>query len=130
MPLNLATVKISRLIDTTSGGFSLEDLKSVIITPFFRKLDGGFSFCFLLEGFFIEIFTPGLGYRQCGQKGILNPKKSVLLVPYLSIFDVFELVQLMISGYGKHAEGNSNIKANYSLNQTKKAALFRWLDLH
>lgn len=107
--LRLATIKISRLIDYTEGGFSLSVLKSLIISPFARRVTSGFSFCFLIEGFFIEIFTPGLRHKSRSQKGILHPDKPVFLIPYLHIFDVPEIFNLMMSGYGKHINNNSNI---------------------
>lgn len=102
---NLATVKINRLIDSSVDGFTLENLKNLIVTPFLRRRSSGFSLCFLIEGFFIEIFTPGLRYKKRSEKGVLNPENSVFMVPYLKIFEIPELVELMVSGYGKHAEG-------------------------
>lgn len=62
IPLKLATVKVSKLIDYSKvGGFTPAHLRSIVISPFFRRHSYGYlSFCFVFEGFFIEIFVPGL----------------------------------------------------------------------
>jgi hypothetical protein len=107
IPLRLMTVKISRLIDrSTEGGFSLTVLKNVIVSPFFRKLPGRkFSFCFLFEGFFIEIFMPGYTLKQRAVQGIINPLNKMVAAPYLDIFDIPEVVSLLVAGYKKNLEG-------------------------
>lgn len=107
VPLRFMTVKISRLMDkSTDGGFSLSNLKNVIASPFFRKLpDRKFSFCFLFEGFFIEIFMPGYTLKQRVAKGVINPLNKTVAAPYLNIFDIPEILNLLIAGYKKNLEG-------------------------
>jgi hypothetical protein len=106
VPLVLITVKISRLIDKTpKNGFDLTALKSMIISPFSRCLPNQkFSFCFTFEGFFIELFTPGLGYKNRPTTGLINPSKEVIIAPFIDIFDIPEVLQLLITGYGKYEE--------------------------
>ncbi|WP_051298711.1 hypothetical protein [Marinobacterium litorale] len=107
----IASIKLYRLIDPTeNGGFSDQNLKDVIITPFSRKLDKQFSFHFILEGFFIEIHTPGLRYKGRQERGVLLKGRKALLIPHLSIFDIPEVLDAMVSGYGKHLEGNHRLK--------------------
>lgn len=107
VPLRFMTVKISRLIDrSTDGGFSLSNLKNVIASPFFRKLPNRkFSFCFLFEGFFIEIFMPGYTLKQRAAKGVINPLNKAVVAPYLNIFDIPEILNLLVAGYKKNLEG-------------------------
>lgn len=101
------TVKISRLIDrSTEGSFSLSVLKDIIVSPFFRKLSAHkFSFCFLFEGFFIEIFMPGHTLKQRAVQGVINPLNKMIVAPYLDIFEVPEIFSLLVAGYKKNLEG-------------------------
>lgn len=112
VPLRLMTVKISRLIDRSAGGgFSLNVLKSIIVSPFFRELPGRkFSFCFLFEGFFIEIFMPGHTLKQRAGQGVINPLKNIMVAPYLNVFDIPEVVRILVAGYKKNLEGKVNFK--------------------
>ena len=107
VPLRFMAVKISRLIDrSVESGFSLQVLKNVIVSPFFRKLsDRKFSFCFLFEGFFIEIFMPGYTLKQRIAKGVINPLNKTIVAPYLNIFDIPEILNLLVVGYKKNQEG-------------------------
>ena len=111
VPLRFMTVKISRLIDRTAeDGFSLAALRDVIASPFFRKLPGRkFSFCFLFEGFFIEIFVPGHTLRHRTEKGVINPLNKIIVAPYLNVFDIPEFVELLVAGYRKNLEGKVNV---------------------
>lgn len=111
VPLRLITVKISRLIDkSTEDGFSLSILKDIIVSPFFRKLPARkFSFCFLFEGFFIEIFMPGHTLKQRAVQGVINPLNKMVAAPYLDIFEVPEIVSLLVAGYKKNLEGKVKI---------------------
>jgi hypothetical protein len=73
-------VKISRLIDLTkTGGFSLDNLKALIVSPFCRvhedKRVRHISVCFAFEGFFIEIFMPGLKLKRRNELGVIHLKK-------------------------------------------------------
>ena len=101
-------VKISRLVDKTVGGFSDKLLKEFIVSPFYRFATKGFTFCFLLEGFFVEIFIPSMSLRDRSGHGVILPKKTILLVPFLNIFDVPELVRIMMVGQKKHFMENKS----------------------
>ncbi|HCE2908011.1 TPA: hypothetical protein NGV35_004577 [Vibrio parahaemolyticus] len=107
IPMKLASVKVSRLIDRTpKDGFTLESLKGLMITPFFRKVaHRRYSFCFNFEGFFIEIFTPGLPLKERKEFGVLTNKSEILSVPFLDIFDVPEIEETLVEGYGKYVDG-------------------------
>jgi hypothetical protein len=107
---SLIGVKASRLIDKTPNGLSATSIKNIIISPFNRNLGHNFSFCFLIEGFFIEVFFPRLKLKERNRHGVLNQNKKILFTPFLHIFDVPELLDLMVSGCGKHLEGKSKVK--------------------
>lgn len=68
---SLVSIKVSRLSDSTPNGFSLDSLKSLIVSPFFRDHGRNFSFCFVVEGFFLEVFVPGLKLRERNGPGVL-----------------------------------------------------------
>lgn len=106
---SLVSIRMSRLSDGTPNGFSLESLKSLIVSPLFRDHGRNFSFCFVVEGFFLEVFVPGLKVQERNRLGVLKANQQSLFVKYLDIFDVPELVKLMVSGYGNYVEGRSRI---------------------
>jgi len=103
----LITIKFSRLIDRTpNDGFTLNSLKGVIFTPLFRRYEyGRYSFCFIFEGFFTEIYMPGLKISERKKKGVLSYNSNVIFAPYLDIFDVPEIKRVLIEGYAKYVEG-------------------------
>lgn len=111
VPRKDVCVKLNRLIDRTPNGFTLEVLKSMVMSPFFRRYEyGKYSFLFLLEGFLVEIFMPGLKYKERSGNGIINKNKKILLVPYVDVFDVPELKECMVLGYGKMEQGLNEIE--------------------
>ena len=103
------TVAIYRLRDSTPGGFSFESLRSLIAAPFGRSFDRFISICFVIYGFFVEVFLPRLPVRFSYRPGVLAGNRPVFLAPYLEIMDVPELVSLMVSGLRKHEHGLSTV---------------------
>lgn len=96
-PIN-TTVKISRLIDKTAtneGGFDMMTIKKILAAPYYRRHQGAFSFCFIIEGFYIELFFPGLGFKGRSAPGVVNPKSKALAIPYVDIFSIPEIVDAM-----------------------------------
>ena len=117
VPLNRFSVKIHRVVDLSpEGGFTDHQLKDVILSPICRIHDNDkinrISICFMFEGFFIEIFMPGLKMKERNQYGVIHKSKSQLVVPYINIFDIPEMFELMVHNYGKYVEGKSRVKAN------------------
>lgn len=111
IPLALVTAKVSKLIDSTVGGFTEENLKEIIISPFFRRIKNGFSFCFLIEGFFVEIFTPGLKSKFRSKYGILNENSRIMMIPNIEVLEIPEVLQLCVAGLRKHTKGLTKIKS-------------------
>jgi hypothetical protein len=103
------TVAIYRLRDSTAGGFSVDGLRSLIAAPFGRAFDRSISICFVIYGFFVEVFLPRLPARFSYQPGVLAGNTPVFFAPYLEIMDVPELVSLMVSGLRKHEQGLSSL---------------------
>jgi hypothetical protein len=116
VPISRLSVKIERLIDRTlEGGFSLETLRSLIISPFCqihedRKLNH-VSVCFVFEGFYIQVYMPGLKLKQRAKPGVVNKSKRMLQVPYVHIFDIDGIMDLFVDGYGKYVEGKSKVRS-------------------
>ncbi|WP_276756339.1 hypothetical protein [Pseudoalteromonas marina] len=113
IPSSIYHVQISRVIDMSEEqGFSDEAIKQIICAPFVRlntvKL-GSISVCFMFEGFFIEIFVTGMKIKKRKSKGVLNSKRSILFVPYVNLFQLDEIVELMVSNLDKYEKGNHSI---------------------
>ncbi len=112
---NRFSVKISRFIDNTAvDGFSEQDLKTIIISPFERvynyKRTVYLPICFVFEGFLIEIFRKGLKLKDRNMRGLIHKTKNMIFVPYLDVFSVSEIYDLMLTGYHKHITGNSKVR--------------------
>jgi len=101
-PLKLGC-KIVRLFDPTpesKGGFSEKDINQLIISPIPRMRSRYVSFIFVIEGYLLEFFVPSMPHNESSQHGVLK-KAKVLYVPNKSIFEIDELVNVMVSGYRK-----------------------------
>ncbi|MGV3002075.1 hypothetical protein [Vibrio sp. E150_018] len=111
------SIKISRVVDLSdSKRFSPDSIKQIVVSPFCRvyenrKLENA-SICFMFEGFFIEIYVKGLKLKDRSKYGVLAKSKRLLVVPYLNLFKIDEVIDLMVKNYGEYVEGNSKVKAN------------------
>lgn len=117
IPAGKFSIKVSRVIDLSdSKGFSSDSIKQIVVSPFCRVYENNkledVSICFMFEGFFIEIYVKGLKLKDRSKYGVLAKTKKLLVIPYLNLFDIKEVVDLMVKNYGKYIEGNSNVKAN------------------
>lgn len=113
IPAGAFTIKINKVIDLTDEkGFTPDSLKQVIVSPFPRSnfdTNTPQSFCFMFEGFFIEIFTSGIKIKKRNQPGILSKNSRQLFIPNLDLFKINEVIELMTEGYRMHATGNSKV---------------------
>lgn len=97
--------RLRRLVDPTGverGGFSADDLRQLVISPI-PRLHGGsnhYSLLFVMEGFLLEFFVRAVPLRLAGQRGI-HTDAPVLFVPNRNLFEVPDLVKLMVSAYAK-----------------------------
>ncbi len=94
---------IVRLIDQTSeskGGFSETAIKQLTISPIPRIRSRYVSFIFVIEGYLLEFFAPSIPLNESARQGFLKNAK-VLYIPNKNIFEIEELVNIMVSGYRK-----------------------------
>lgn len=101
--------KLLQLTDDTSaadGGFSPEMLEQIVMSPIPRLHEGRpyYTFLFVFEGFLLEYFVRGVPHKLAHDLGMHRPS-PVLFVPHRTIFDVPELVKLMVSAYRKDDRG-------------------------
>lgn len=107
LPKNLLSIEVSRLKDFSGkNGFSDGDLKRIIVSPFYRAGDNKVSFCYLLEGFFVEIFFPSHSFKCSKRLNVVRQNGDFLNAPYIDVFSVPELFEAMKSGYKKFYQGN------------------------
>lgn len=107
LPPKQLACRIELLYDPTppsEGGFNRDALGQLILSPQARIRSRRTSFLFLLDGYLVQIFAPEAPHRDWRRPGMLKDAPK-LHVPAKSIFDIPELKQLLITGYGKYAEG-------------------------
>jgi hypothetical protein len=100
IPPEIFSVKVSRIIDQSEERrFTSENLKGLILKPSSRRYVTtevkNFSVCFLFEGFFIEIYMIGLSLKDGEQPGVLAKYRKTLFVPYVNLFEIEEIVNLL-----------------------------------
>lgn len=106
--------KIARLTDPTPserGGFSIESLRQLIVSPIPRldEKSEHYSFLFILEGYALELFAPRIPLHLADQPGV-HKNLSTMFVPLASIFEIPELLALMVSAYGKNEQGKATVE--------------------
>ncbi|MCC9662855.1 hypothetical protein LPA49_20130 [Pseudoalteromonas sp. MB41] len=114
LPSSEFHIKLSRVVDMSNEkGFSDESIKEIICAPFCR-LDtvrkGSITVCFMFEGFFVEIFITGMKIKDRNLPGVLNKNKPLLFVPYVDLFSLDGVIDLMVDNLDKYQQGNHNIK--------------------
>lgn len=96
---------ISRMRDCSGvDGFSDENLRQIVVSPFRRDRKTGCSFVFVMEGFFLEFFYPSVPFRIFQGAGAHRDVSS-FLIPDRSVFEVREFVELLVAGYAKNIHG-------------------------
>lgn len=113
IPLKRLSVKISRLIDYTENGFTLDILKKFIVSPFSRIGVSGNKkikvVCFTFEGFFVEFFMPGLTSKFRNERGVIYKEKNAITIPNVDVLQISEIFENMVTNYGKYVTGRSKI---------------------
>jgi hypothetical protein len=100
-----------RLYDPTKkNGFSRKVLRKILTYPFTRIKNNRETNIFVFEGFLFEYHVPNLPFQKTGRENVLKKDKA-LIVPNINIFDVPELLQVMVQSYGKYIKGKSKIKS-------------------
>lgn len=108
---SLFTVALYRLHDSTKvSGFTHEGLREIIASPFAKKYaNGQVSICFLLFGYFVEIFISRLPAKYLNRLGIIRGNGNIFFAPYQEILDVKEFMATVVKAIQKLDGGLSNI---------------------
>ena len=112
-PMNPSTlgVRLMMLFDPTKvGGFSADSIKQLIVTPFPRLRKHFVSFVFVFEGYIAEFFVPQIPLSLLSKPGILK-RSHIWHIPKKNIFEIPELLRLMVAGYGKSEKGLVTFKS-------------------
>lgn len=106
---SLLHIAMERLHDSTpEGGFSSEQFRQIVISPFIRKHRRGYAICFLMFGFLVRVFVPSLSIAERRSVSVLNDK-AVLFVPLLEFVNFPELFNLGVRSVYKSHIGLSKI---------------------
>lgn len=118
--LKLCSCSIKRLYDKRTpqkGGFSQETVSQIILPVNAYRISWGrkkpssyFAFAVLMQGFLCHMIIPRLPHGKRGGPEFLNPKKSLLRAPPQYLLDYKPLMDAMITGMGKHLDGQSTLK--------------------
>lgn len=108
------TVTLYKLRDSTpENGFSNEDLRNFLTSPFSRSHEQCISICFPFMGFFVEIFLPKLpsklGYKNIKNQAVLSGSNTVFKALFIEVLEIPEIMQMMVNGLGKHLSGKSHV---------------------
>lgn len=103
LPPSQLGCRLVALYDPTpedDGGFSAESIKEFVLSPIPRVQGRCVSFIYVFEGYMLEIYVPRIPPKVRAQHGVLK-RNRVWYVPKLSIFEIEEVVRLLVSGYRK-----------------------------
>jgi hypothetical protein len=108
-PASRYTVSMWKMRDSTPiGGFSNEDLRQFIASPFGRSYGQFISVCFPLLGFFIEVFFPRVPAKYAKARSVLHGRSTVVSVPYIEVLDIPEIMRILVSALKKHLAAKSS----------------------
>jgi hypothetical protein len=106
-------VRIQRLHDSTpEGGIRSEDFRNMVLSPFVRSRGKYYSICFLLFGFFVQVYIPSLPASERQRQYILSANSRVFFAPFVEFVDVPELFELGVRSVEKSINGLSRIPDN------------------
>jgi hypothetical protein len=106
-------IRIHRLSDIgPDSTLQLSDFSDFIITPFIRFASKVrlYAICFILFGFFIEVFVPRIPLGKRSSLNIVGADKNQFFAPFLQFSDVPEILSVAVSMVRKDIEGISRIK--------------------
>ncbi len=112
IPKSLFSVKIRRLIDSTSQ-WDMQSLKGLIVTPFHHPFGKNkkASVNFVLEGFYFSVIMPALSDKERRKDMVLYPKGRGFVAKYLDIHSVPELKEIIRVSELKISVGHSNVSS-------------------
>lgn len=113
MPKNFMHVRINRLHDMGEDAtLELSDFSDFVITPFIRmaKESSSYTICFVLFGFFVEVFLPRIPIGFRNESNIIGNNKNEFFAPFIQFSEVPEILSVAVSAVRKDIEGISRIK--------------------
>lgn len=113
MPKNFLHTKVHRLHDMGENAtLDLSDFSDFIISPFTRLSDKAspYTICFVLFGFFIEVFVPRIPLGKRSGVNIIGNNKNQFFAPFIQFTEIPEILYAATSAIRKHTEGVSRIK--------------------
>lgn len=93
-----------RLLKDHTNALPPEFLKRQIFSPYNRLKDDGFVFSLVYEGYFFELFFNASNFRERQKPGFLNSKNDFFFVPYVDVFDVPEITEVLFQCFKIHKE--------------------------
>lgn len=107
---SLFHVALYRMTDSSGvQGFSNEELRGLVCAPFARQFPNLFSMCFVMLGFFVEVFVGKMPKKFRSKPGILNGSSGIFMAPHIELLDIPELVNVLGKCLEKHEQGNTKI---------------------
>ncbi|MDW5441764.1 hypothetical protein [Polaromonas sp. SM01] len=107
---NKFTVTLRKLHDPTpDGGFSNENLRSLIFSPFGRKYERFISVGYPFLGFFVEVFLPKIPKEYSKRANVLHGKNPVFFAPFVDVLSIPEIMNSLVQGLRKHNKGISKV---------------------
>lgn len=102
-------LSLQRLHDSTEEGFSSEDFRSVVISPFIRRHNTYYTVCFLIFGFLARIYVSSLPVKERSTAYLVSNNSKIVFAPRLEFTQFPELFSLAVSGLRKKEQGLSQL---------------------
>ncbi|WP_216071093.1 hypothetical protein [Acinetobacter baumannii] len=68
------------------------------------RYGSGFVFSLVYEGYFFELFFNASNFIERQKPGFLNSKNDFFFVPYVDVFDVPEITEVLFQCFKIHKE--------------------------
>jgi len=88
-------ISVSKIYDGV-GAITESSVKQMMVSPFYRLYEqsNSYSFCFIFEGFFIEIYFGKMPYILRKKREWLKPNTRVMKCDKISFYEINELHKL------------------------------------
>jgi hypothetical protein len=103
-------VSLERLHDSTKeGGFSSEQFRQVVMSPFTRQYETYYAVCFLMFGFLVQVFVPSLPSKDRRSRNLIPTNANRVFAPRLEFTRFPELFSVGVRSVYKSLNGLSNL---------------------
>lgn len=101
-------IKICTLYDD-AGVLKRSEVQDIIVSPFATEYSRSkISFSFIFEGYLVEIFIGKLGFFEKKERGFLDIKKRIIVMPDKDIFELDKVVEAFQHGKNLHDKKHFN----------------------